>query len=70
MNLLEQAEKDRADILSIVMAHMGWDSDKAELWYNTPNPHLGEASPALMVYFGRSDKVFNFIKNAIEGNTP
>ncbi len=70
MNLLEQAEKDRADILVMVMTHMGWDLDKAELWYNTPNPMFGGASAAELVYNGRAHKILGFIKNAIEENIP
>lgn len=34
-----------SDLLQLVMDGMKWDKEKAQLWFNTPNPLLGGATP-------------------------
>ena len=45
-------------------------SDKTILWFNTPNPLLGEATPRNMIRIGRSKKLIKFIRNALSENKP
>lgn len=46
------------------MRHMNWTEEKALLWYNTDNPHFGNASPRRMVEMGRGHKVLSFVDAA------
>lgn len=41
---------------------------KAALWFNTPNPMLGDIRPLDMIKLGRVNKLYQFIKDASEGN--
>ena len=43
------------------------DPVKTQVWFQTPNPLLGEVSPSAMIRFGRSDKLLRFVTQAIEG---
>jgi hypothetical protein len=60
----------KEQILSRVMKHMGWDRDKAMLWYTTPNPHFGGATPEQLFLMHRGHKVLKFIEAAEELNGP
>lgn len=44
------------------------DNDKAMLWFQTPNPHLGSIRPRDMIILGRYSKLLNFIQSALEEN--
>jgi hypothetical protein len=44
------------------------DRDKAELWFKTENPMLGNVSPAYMIQTGRFDKLMKFINEALYNN--
>ena len=44
------------------------DEDKTMLWFNTPNPLLGEQTPKDMIRLGRSRKLIKFIRNALAEN--
>lgn len=44
------------------------DIDKTILWFNTPNPLLGEVTPRNMIRVGRSKKLIKFIRNALSEN--
>lgn len=46
------------------------DKEKVRLWLSLPNPALGGISAYEMVKQGRSHKLHEFIKNAVEGNMP
>ena len=46
------------------------DADKTMLWFNTPNPLLGEQTPRNMIRIGRSKKLIKFIRNALSENKP
>jgi hypothetical protein len=42
--------------------------DKTILWFTTPNPQLGSTVPLIMFFDGRSAKVRQFIRVAIDEN--
>lgn len=42
------------------------DDVKTKLWFQTPNPMLGNFSPRDMIRFGRFDKLRRFVMEAIE----
>ena len=44
------------------------NEDKTMLWFNTPNPLLGEQTPKDMIRIGRSRKLIKFIRNALSEN--
>ena len=44
------------------------DNEKTILWFNTPNPLLGEVTPRNMIRIGRSKKLIIFIRNALSEN--
>lgn len=44
------------------------DQDKTMLWFQTPNPLLGNVSPAEMIKMGRFLKLLRFIQTALEDN--
>ena len=54
----------------LVRSIMNWDTEKAVLWMNTPNPHLGDLTPGYMIIIGRSHKVLQFIEAAREESFP
>lgn len=41
---------------------------KAQLWWNTKNPMLGNIRPIDMIKCGREKKLYQFIKSRIEQN--
>jgi hypothetical protein len=53
-----------------VEAFFNNDTEKARLWYTTPNPLLGEISPNQMIAIGREEKLNDFIDSSLEGNRP
>jgi hypothetical protein len=44
------------------------DVYKTSLWFNIPNPLLGNISPKDMIRLGRYKKLFSFVMQAIEDN--
>jgi hypothetical protein len=46
------------------------NDQKTELWFQTPNPNLGNSKPIDLVNAGRSGKLRAFIKEALSGNNP
>lgn len=44
------------------------DPQKTVLWFQIPNPLLGNISPKEMIRFGRYKKLLNFIQNSIDEN--
>ena len=44
------------------------DADKTQLWFQVPNPHLGNMSPKEMIKLGRFKKLHKYILSAIEDN--
>lgn len=54
----------------LVEAYFKGDGQKANLWFKTKNPALGDVSPYWMIYVGRIDKLLKFIESQLEGNRP
>lgn len=46
------------------------DYEKAILWFSVPNTGLGGITPSDMIMRGRTDRLCEFIQNAIDGNHP
>ncbi len=44
------------------------DEQKTMLWFQIPNPLLGNISPKQMIKMGRFKKLLNFIQNALSEN--
>lgn len=62
--------EEKYRILALVMDLMDWPYEKADLWYRTRNPFLGNASPMRMVREGRAHKVLAFVHAAIDEAGP
>lgn len=60
----------RKQVISRVMQHMGWDVEKANFWYRTKNPMLGNVSPAFMVRVGRGAKLLAWLDEQHEETRP
>ncbi len=58
------------NIINLVIEQFDGDKRKAELWFNTKNPMLGNISPTDMIRFGRYEKLQKFISNVRSGNLP
>lgn len=58
----------REEILMRVKRLMDWTDEKTLLWYQTPNPWFGNASPEWMVQMSRGHKVIGFVEDAEEQN--
>jgi hypothetical protein len=54
----------------LVLKYFKGDLAKAALWFNLPNPALGNISPEDMINSGQSDKLHDFIISSLEGDTP
>ena len=63
------SEKEQIQfIYSEVLSYFDGDLTKVNLWFNAPNAMLGEISPIEMIYFGRTNKVYSFVKESRNGN--
>ncbi len=54
----------------LIEEHFKGDGQKANAWFKTQNPLLGDVSPYWMIYVGRIDKLLKFIETQLEGNHP
>ena len=73
-------EQDRKMVEMIVLLYSNFNDpiafadkkviDKVVDWLYTPNPMLGDVKPLHMLEMGRTDKLLQFIKDSMEGNTP
>lgn len=61
-------QKTVEEIITLLMSGMGWDLDRALLWYETPNPLLGGVSAKSMTKLGRGHKVLKFIRASLDEN--
>ena len=57
------------DLYTLVFNHFK-DDDKTNLWFETPNPNLGNVTPNFMIKVGRIEKLRAFIENQLDENTP
>lgn len=51
----------------IVLRFFG-DEKKTELWFETPNHHLGNIAPNTLISMGRADKLLAVVETLIEEN--
>jgi hypothetical protein len=51
-----------------LVANFFGDGDKALLWFQTPNPLLGNMTPRDMIRVGRFKKLLKFIQTALDEN--
>lgn len=65
---LEQRLKEWGVLINLVAQHFAGDPKKTALWFTMPNPMLGNISPRDMIRFGRSQKLYKFILNAVAEN--
>lgn len=54
----------------LVVKYFGGDFNKAFLWWGSPNPLLGNISPAYMVGLKREKKLLKWVKQQILEETP
>jgi uncharacterized protein (DUF2384 family) len=64
---LKQRLAEWATALNLV-ANFFKDEQKTILWFNTPNPLLGNMTPRDMIRIGRFKKLLNFIQTALDEN--
>lgn len=65
---LEQRLIEWATALNLVGNYFQ-DINKTLLWFQVPNPHLGDYSPRDMIRLGRYNKLMRFIQTALDENT-
>lgn len=69
---IPQEVKDRlqeiANVCQLVAQVFHGDKEKTALWFQTPNPLLGNISPRDLIRFGRIHKLMEFILDAMEEN--
>ncbi len=57
-----------ANVCEKVAAAFGGDVEKTALWYQLPNPLLGNISPRDMIRLGRFKKLSRVVDEALAGN--
>ena len=55
-------------IKEILTKFFDGDTDKISLWYSTPNPSLGGASPDDMIANGKEEKLLNWMEEQLTIN--
>ena len=68
--LKPKLEIQKEEIIHRVMGLMGWDADRAAVWYRTSNPNFGGASADHLVQMNRGRKVLAFIESAEKESKP
>ena len=58
------------NICELVANYFNGDIKKTALWFQIPNPLLGNISPKDMIRLGRYRKLMQFVLNSLEGNLP
>ena len=64
---IEERLREWAVTINLVASYFK-NIDRTMLWFQTPNPLLGNISPADMIKMGRSKKLLQFIQTALEEN--
>jgi hypothetical protein len=64
---LEERIREWAVAISLVAAFFK-NYDKTFLWFQTPNPLLGNVAPRVMIRIGRFKKLLKFIQIALNEN--
>jgi hypothetical protein len=58
--------REIANIANLVAEYFGGDVLKVGLWFELPNPHLGNISPRTMIRGNRYKRLLNFVLDARE----
>ena len=65
--LMNEYQQKVLDCYEMVLEFFEGDREKAELWFETPNPSFGGTTPDILIYMGRVDVLKKWIEAAIEG---
>jgi hypothetical protein len=57
-----------ANLFNLVAGYFHGDGHKTILWFQMPNPLLGELSPRDMIRIGRYKKLISFVLNSLSEN--
>lgn len=66
--ILKDRLRELATLFNLVAQFFEGDATKTALWFQIPNPMLGDISPRDMIRFGRYKKLLKFILNALSEN--
>ena len=58
--------REIANIANLIAEYFGGDAHKVGLWFELPNPMLGNVSPRNMIRGGRYGRLLNFVLDARE----
>lgn len=58
--------REIANIANLVAEYFGGDAQKVALWFELPNPQLGNVSPRNMIRGDRYKRLLNFVLDARE----
>ena len=61
-------DKDIEECYILVAKFFGGSPEKAQIWFNTSNPLLGDIEPLKLIMLGREKKLLQFIRNAMIEN--
>jgi hypothetical protein len=61
--------REIANIANLVAEFFSGDAVKVALWFELPNPLLGDLSPRNMIRIGRYKRLLNFVLDAREAET-
>ncbi|MFH1829574.1 MAG: hypothetical protein ABH871_02190 [Pseudomonadota bacterium] len=64
---IETRIREWANVINLVGGYFG-DINKTMLWFQTPNPLLGNITPAQMIKVGQFNKLLSFIQVALSEN--
>jgi hypothetical protein len=65
-NLLDQYSELYSKLKRLIMEERKWSEEKASLWFNSENPHLGGTTPMGMILVGRGDRLEKWIRSALD----
>ena len=67
---LEQRLTEIAVICELVAGYFKGDVQKTALWFQLPNPQLGNIAPREMIRYERYKKLLRFVQSALSGISP
>ena len=67
---LEQRLTEIAVVCELVAGYFKGDVQKTALWFQLPNPLLGNIAPREMIRYGRYKKLLKFVQSALSGISP
>lgn len=61
--------REIANIANLIAEFFAGDAEKVGLWFELPNPVLGNISPGQMIRIGRYKRLLNFVVDAREAES-